>query len=193
MGIIALGSTNLLSGDHTGRFFFTLLAHLAPGLDPDTAAAIHYGVRKLGHLGEYGILAILWYRALVPAPRAGLTAFLLAVAYASLDEAWQGLHPNRTPAVHDVAIDAGGALLGLLAWTGAGRWRAATLRSAAWGVWVLAGLAGLLLAVELALGRPAAGPATAAVGLGLVGAGLAHLARRARIRVSSAPRATVPP
>jgi hypothetical protein len=142
---------------------------------------------------EYGILAVLWYRALDPSARAAPAAFLLAAGYAVVDELWQGLHPSRTPAAGDVAIDAAGALLGLLAWTGGGRWRAAALRSAAAGVWLLAGLAAVLLIVDLALGRAAAAPALAAVGLGLVGTGLARLARRARIRVSSAPRAPVPP
>jgi VanZ family protein len=193
MGFIALGSSSLLSGRRTGRLLLMVLAYLLPTADPETIAAIHFAIRKLGHVVEYGILAVLWYRALAPWPRAAPTAFALAAAYGGLDELWQGFHPSRTPAAGDVAIDAAGALLGLLAWTGGGRWRTTALRSAAVGGWVLAGLAAILLVVDLAVGRPPAAPALAAAGLGLVAAGLARLARRARIRVSSASRAPVPP
>lgn len=193
MGLIALGSSSLLAGNRTGRLLVTLLTHFVPAADPRILDALHVGLRKLGHVMEYGILAVLWYRALDPSARAAPTAFLLAAAYGVVDELWQGLHPSRTPAAGDVAVDAAGALLGLLAWTGGGRWRATALRSAAAGVWLLAGLAAVLLIVDLALGRSAAAPALAAVGLGLMGAGLARLARRARIRVSSAPRGPVPP
>ena len=170
MGLIALGSSSLLAGNRTSRLLVTLLTHFVPAADPRILDALHVGFRKLGHVMEYGILAVLWYRALGPSARAAPTAFLLAAAYGVVDELWQGLHPSRTPAAGDVAIDAAGALLGLLA-----------------------GFAAVLLIVDLALGRSAAAPALAAVGLGLVGAGLARLARRARIRVSSAPRAPVPP
>src|SRR5688572_23046043 len=89
MGLIALGSSSLLAGDRTGRFLLTLLAHLAPWASDAAVAAIHFGLRKLGHVVEYGILAVLWHRALSPAaPHAGLTAFLLTVAYGGLDELW---------------------------------------------------------------------------------------------------------
>jgi VanZ family protein len=192
MGLIALGSSSLLAGSRTGRLLFTLLAYLAPGADPGVLAALHFGLRKLGHVIEYGILAVLWYRALAESARAVPTAFLLAAAYGGVDELWQGLHPSRTPAAGDAVIDAAGALLGLGAWTGGGRWRGTALRSAAAGVWLLAGLATVLLVVDLALGRPATAPALAAAGLGLVGVGLVALARRTPIRVSSPSRAPVP-
>lgn len=193
MGLIALGSSNLLAGDRTGRLLATVLGHLAPWAGHATVEAIHVGVRKLGHVVEYGILAVLWHRALAPAPRAAPAAFLLAAIYGGLDELWQGLHPSRSPALGDVVIDAGGALLGLLAWTGGGRWRVAALRVAAGAVAVLAGLAALALALDVALGRPATAPGAAAAGLGLVAAGLGCLARRARIRVSSGARGPAPP
>jgi VanZ family protein len=193
MGLIALGSSSLLAGDRTGRFLLTLLAHLAPGASAATLAAIHFALRKLGHVTEYGVLAVLWHRALTPSPRAATMAFLLAAVYGGLDELWQGFHPSRTPAAGDVAIDAAGALLGLLAWTGGGPWRVAALRVAAGGVGLLAGLAGLVLAVDVALGRPWTAPGVAAAGLGLVAGGLTCLARRTRIRVSSAARAPAPP
>jgi hypothetical protein len=180
MALIALGSSNLLAGDRTGWLLGTLLGRLAPWASAATLAAMHVGLRKLGHVVEYGILGVLWYRALAPGPRAAPTAFLIAAVYGGVDELWQGLHPSRTPAVGDVVIDAGGALLGLLAWTGGGRWRVAALRVAAGGVWLLAGLAGLLFGVDLALGRPTASLAASAAALGLVAGGLTRLARAGR-------------
>jgi VanZ family protein len=191
MVAIALGSSDVLADGRTSPVWLGLLERLAPWASPATLAASNVGLRKLGHVIEYGILAILWYRALTPSPHAATTAFLVATVYGGLDELWQGLHPSRTPALGDVIIDAGGALLGLLAWTGP--WRAAWLEGAAWGVGALAGIAGLVVGVDLALGRPAAALAVAAVGLGLVAAGLGCLARRTRIRVSSASRAPAPP
>lgn len=193
MALIALGSSSLLAGDRTGRWMLGLLGTLAPWASQATLAAAHFGLRKLGHLVEYGILAVLWHRALAPLPYATMAAFVLAAAYGGLDELWQGLHPSRTPAVSDVAVDAGGALLGLAAWTGHALLTAATLRGAAWGVGLLAGLAALGVAVDTTLGRPAADLGVTALGLGLVAGGLARLARRARIRVSSGPRTPQPP
>jgi VanZ family protein len=193
MGLIALGSSSLLADDRTGRWVLASLGHLVPWAGPATLAAANVGLRKLGHLVEYGVLAVLWHRALAPSPRAVTAAFILAAIYGGLDEFWQGLHPSRTPAVSDVAVDAGGALLGLAAWTGHALLTAATLRGAAWGVGLLAGLAALGVAVDTTLGRPAADLGVTALGLGLVAGGLARLARRARIRVSSGPRTPQPP
>jgi VanZ family protein len=196
MGLIALGSSSLLSGDRTDRWMLTLLGPLAPWASPATLHTAHLGLRKLGHLVEYGVLAVLWHRALAPSPHATTSAFVLAAAYGGLDELWQGLHPSRTPAVSDVAVDAGGALLALAAWEWPGSLTAATLGVAAWGLGLVAGLGLLMIALDLALGRPAADLGLATLGLGLTAAGLgslARLARRARLRVSSGPRAPAPP
>lgn len=180
MGLIALGSSDVLADDNTGRLVLTLLGQLAPWASPATLAAIHFGLRKLGHLVEYGILAILWHRALSPGPRGTATALVLAVAYGALDELWQGAHPRRTPALGDVVIDAGGALLGLLAWTGGGLWRKG-LRAGARSLAGLAGLVVLALGIDATLGRPVAALGATAVGLALVAGGLAHLGRARRI------------
>jgi hypothetical protein len=193
MGLIALGSSSLLSGDRTGGWILAPLGQVAPWASPATLAAIHFGLRKLGHVVEYGILAILWHRALGPSPITRPAAFIIAVAYGGLDELWQGLLPSRTPAASDVAVDAAGALLGLAAWTGHGPLTAATLRGAAWGTGLLAGLAALGVVVDATLGRPAADVGVATFGLGLVAASLTRLARRARLRVSSGQRAPAPP
>ncbi len=180
MGLIALGSSSLLSGGRTGRWFLTLLGALAPWASPVLLDAAHFGLRKVGHVVEFGVLAILWYRALAPSPRAVAGAFALAAAYGGLDELRQGLDPSRVPAVGDVAVDAFGALLGLAAWTEPGRLRTGALRGAAWGVAALAGLSVLGGILDVALGRSAADAGVAALGLGLVAAGLTWVVGRGR-------------
>jgi VanZ family protein len=69
-------------------------------------------LRKLAHMTEYAILAILLLRA----TSASAWAFGLAVAYASTDEVHQTFVRGRHGTPVDVGIDAVGALLGLLAW-----------------------------------------------------------------------------
>jgi VanZ family protein len=193
MGLIALGSSSLLSSERRDPWVLELLRHLAPWASPAALAAANVALRKLGHLAEYGVLAVLWYRALAPAPRVGSVAFILAATYGGLDELWQGLNAGRSPAASDVAVDAGGALLALAAWRWPGSLGPATLGVAAWGLGVVAGLGCLLIALDLALGRPAADLGLATLGLGLTAAGLGSLARRARRRVSAGPRAPAPP
>lgn len=69
-------------------------------------------LRKLGHVTEYAVLGALLERALWrPLP-----AFVLGVAYATSDELHQHFVPGRTGAPLDVAIDAVGVLVGIVAY-----------------------------------------------------------------------------
>jgi VanZ family protein len=73
-------------------------------------------LRKCAHMTEYAILAILLFRALGNE----LPAFLSGLAYAISDEIHQHFVSGRHASPIDVAIDAAGLLLGLLAlrlWT----------------------------------------------------------------------------
>ena len=73
-------------------------------------------LRKCAHMTEYAILAILLFRAL----GSELPAFLSGLAYAITDEIHQHFVSGRHASPIDVAIDAAGLLLGLLAlrlWT----------------------------------------------------------------------------
>lgn len=82
------------------------------------------GARKLAHVSEYFLLALLARRAWrltwlarglpLEGPRLAALAFSFAVAAASLDEFRQSLTRTRQGSVWDVLIDAGGAALGLL-------------------------------------------------------------------------------
>jgi VanZ family protein len=69
--------------------------------------------RKLAHLGEYALLAALWWRALLtklPHRRALPLAFVIAVLYAATDELHQTFVSGRAGTPVDVGIDAVGAL-----------------------------------------------------------------------------------
>jgi len=73
-------------------------------------------LRKLAHMGEYGLLWFLWWRALGsrhPGP-----AIAIALLYAASDEYHQSFVEGRHGSPWDVAIDAlGVGLAGLLvAW-----------------------------------------------------------------------------
>lgn len=69
-------------------------------------------LRKLGHITEYAVLGALLARAL-PRPR---PAFVLGMAYAASDELHQHFVPGRTGKPLDVAIDAVGILVGIVAY-----------------------------------------------------------------------------
>ena len=84
----------------------------------------------LGHLGGYGLLALLLYRSLAGSLhtwsfRTALLVLLLAVLYGSSDELHQSFVPGREPSAADLLVDGLGALLALgairlyaLAWPG---------------------------------------------------------------------------
>ena len=125
MGVIFVLSTDPFSRGETGRFLLPLLMWLFPGAAPETLAFLHEALRKVGHLTEYGVLAVLWYRARAYrtaawVPEAARLALLVAVAYAVTDEFHQALVASRTGSVVDVAIDAVGAAAGLLLLRGSG-------------------------------------------------------------------------
>ena len=88
-------------------------------------------VHKVGQLFVFGILAVLIWRALGDSEvrRAMVWAWVLAAAYAAMDEFHQGFAAGRYPSSVDVGIDSVGALLGLAAlalWLGAWRVREAS-------------------------------------------------------------------
>jgi VanZ family protein len=76
-------------------------------------------LRKCAHVTEYAIFGILLARAL----GRELPAFALGAGYAITDEIHQHFVRGRHGAPLDVAIDAGGLLLGILIFQAARRWR----------------------------------------------------------------------
>jgi len=121
LGVIFLGSTDMLSAEHTSRFLVPFLRWIDPQISFATLNAIQLGIRKLGHLTEYAILAMLLWRALRSGTRwqmkmsiLFLVAALASAIFAVSDEFHQSFVPSRTASPNDVMIDICGALIGLL-------------------------------------------------------------------------------
>ena len=72
-------------------------------------------VRKIGHMGVFGILAVLVWFALgrMRLRRRWVWAFAATVLYAITDELHQGFVAGRHPSPVDVGIDTAGALIAL--------------------------------------------------------------------------------
>jgi VanZ family protein len=132
MALIFVGSTDMLSAEHTSRFLVPFLRWLDPQISFATLNAIQLGIRKLGHLTEYAILAMLLWRALrggtrwqAKMPILFFAAVAACVIFAVSDEFHQSFIPSRTSSPYDVMIDVCGAFLGLaICWmfaTGSGQ------------------------------------------------------------------------
>ena len=65
LAVIFLGSTDLMSAEHTSRFIVPFLRWLNPDISLETLASIHSIIRKCAHLGEYAVLALLLLRAAI--------------------------------------------------------------------------------------------------------------------------------
>ena len=68
-------------------------------------------LRKLAHMVEFGLLAVLWWRAL--GYRAALTAAAIAVTYAISDEVHQSFVDGRVGSPVDVLIDTAGVAIAM--------------------------------------------------------------------------------
>jgi VanZ family protein len=119
MILIFAGSTDVLSAEQTSRFLVPFLHWLDPQMSWATIREIHFAVRKLGHLTEYAVLAMLLWRGLrgtlsVALLKVGLIAAVVAAVFAALDEFHQSFVPSRTSSANDVMIDICGAIVGLI-------------------------------------------------------------------------------
>ena len=120
LGLIFIGSTDVLSAEHTSRFLVPFLRWLDPQISPAALNSIQLMIRKLGHLTEYAILAILLWRALRGAVVWKSTTLILfaisligCAVFAVSDEFHQSFVPSRTSSGKDVMIDICGATIGL--------------------------------------------------------------------------------
>jgi VanZ family protein len=120
LGVIFVGSTDLMSSEHTSRFIVPILLWLKPDIAPATVALIPMAIRKCAHLSEYAVLALLFWRALRrgSAIRAKMSILFGAVLvgcalFAASDEFHQSFVKSRTPSIRDVLLDVAGAVFGL--------------------------------------------------------------------------------
>ena len=111
--VLVLG-TAYFASQQTGALLLPFLKTLTPGASSAELQATHLVVRKLGHLAEYAVLALLWFRALVKVRgrtphTAASMALCICLVCAVVDETHQATIPTRTESVRDVVIDACGA------------------------------------------------------------------------------------
>lgn len=137
LSVIFIGSTDLMSAEHTSRFIVPFLGWLKPDISPQTVASIHVIIRKAAHLSEYAVLALLLLRAAIrmtdlnlPMPVLRAIVWVACVFVAVTDEFHQTFVQSRGASGRDVMIDSVGALLGLLIGAAFARNRSAKLRRA---------------------------------------------------------------
>jgi VanZ family protein len=155
MAAIMWFSSGHFSADETAGLLGPLFAWLLPDADAAQLATVHGIVRKAAHVGEYALLALLWFVALRGGARwrpgaAALTALVVAVAWAAVDELHQSTQPSRTASVADVGFDAAGALLAAVV-SGIG-WRRTGAAATTLLLWLAAAGGAALIAINLATG-----------------------------------------
>ena len=120
MIVIFIFSTDYFSSARTTPIIAPLLSSLFPSLTEAHIENIGLVLRKLGHWGEYFILAVLLMRALraefpgSSAKREIIWSVVFAVIYAVSDELHQSFVPSRSASAVDVSIDSIGAICGTL-------------------------------------------------------------------------------
>ncbi len=85
-------------------------------LSPEALTELQWYLRKVFHFVAYGILSVLWFRALTVrfpgSTRANvILALVLCLAVALLDESLQAMVPSRHGSLSDVVLDMAGAAL----------------------------------------------------------------------------------
>ena len=131
MILIFVGSTDVLSAEHTSRFLVPFLRWIDPSISAAQLGKVQYFIRKCGHLSEYAVLGLLAWNARCRMGGAERKTFrecakfalVLAAFYAATDEFHQSFVPGREAAVLDVLIDTCGAAIGLALLWGLGRLR----------------------------------------------------------------------
>jgi VanZ family protein len=120
LGLIFIGSTDLMSAEHTSRIIGPILRWFNPDISAAAIARVQFFVRKGAHITEYAILAMLLWRGLRCGTRWQMTMSILFIAvsflcaiFAASDEFHQSFVPTRTASPVDVVIDIVGALIGL--------------------------------------------------------------------------------
>jgi VanZ family protein len=120
--VISLFSTHYFSAEKTGRVILPILHLLFPTANAHMLRLMHFGIRKLAHITEFGVFSVAIFHG-IRGPRSGwqlnwaIITLLIAAGYAGLDEWHQSFVPLREPSVRDVLIDTTGALLAqVLVW-----------------------------------------------------------------------------
>jgi VanZ family protein len=114
--VILVASSDAFSSRETGGTLHSLL----DWLPPEVFKAIHFCIRKGGHLLAYALLGALTWRA----DRRVAVALGFTALIAVLDEWHQSTIPSREGSGWDVLLDLAGAAVAVtvLRWWGGKRW-----------------------------------------------------------------------
>lgn len=120
--VIFYFSTDGFSSSSTSRFICPMIHWLLPGLAHEYDPFINHFVRKLAHLSEYFVLALLVYRGFLgqegpgSSTRSAWLTLMIIFVYACGDEYHQFFVPSRSADFQDSLIDFLGGSCGVL-WT----------------------------------------------------------------------------
>ena len=132
MTVIFSASSDHASFEHSSRIIGPLLHWVFPHITEPTVDSVVFVVRKLAHLTEYAVLALLVWRLLANRGPHSVPAWswsdfrltvLIVFLYAASDEFHQRFVPSREASVWDVLLDTAGGLLALILVWLLGRWR----------------------------------------------------------------------
>lgn len=117
--VIFCFSTDNFSSENTGSILEKIFGGLLNYIHHDAIPMFHLLVRKMAHLTEYFILAVLTYAGCRSRrlPRWNwrwvLTTMIIVGVCALLDEFHQSFVPSRTASLQDSLLDISGGLCGL--------------------------------------------------------------------------------
>ena len=118
LGVVLFLGTAYFAATSTAPFMLSLLKKLVPGASSAQLHAMHIVLRKLTHVAEYALLALLWVWAIAARTgrpvRASWIALLVCLACALADHPHQAIIPERTGSLRDIVIDVSGAAAALL-------------------------------------------------------------------------------
>ena len=113
--MVLAASTDPFSAEHTGAVLAFVLTSIFGTISSEHFALIHFLVRKSAHVTEYGILAVLFFRAWRGDRFSSWQfswarqAWAICIAVAATDELHQSFVASRGSSPWDVALDATGA------------------------------------------------------------------------------------
>jgi VanZ family protein len=119
-GNISLLSTGSYGASVTGWLLKDLLSLVHIHLAGPTFEIVHFLIRKLAHLTEYGMLGLFLYHSFTFRQperwnaRSAVSAVVVAGLFSLTDEYHQSFVPGRTASIVDCGIDTFGAVLGML-------------------------------------------------------------------------------
>jgi VanZ family protein len=118
LALIFLFSSESFSEPSTGSLLRPFLRWLFPEWSSSEIRTLHHAIRKAAHMGVYGVLATLSFRALrlslaARALRLAGLALALVLGTSATDEFLQSFSATRTGSPSDVGYDLAGALVAL--------------------------------------------------------------------------------